>query len=349
MKLIKSMALVLSLMLVMTGCAGKEVGYIASYNDTKIPAGIYLYYMNGNIYEAAAKVLDKGKDPFDQTIDGKKGSQWIVEKTQENLLAYIATEAESERLKITLDQETIDSIQSSLNDLWERDGTRYEKKGISKDSILKAVLTEQKKAKVLEAYYGEGGEKSATEEELKEYYQTSYARINQIIISKMVTKDDGQIPASGDTLAKIKENANRYFKMLESGEDFSSVLYTSKKDAAAAEGKEEPKPQEDEDAFANDIIVTKGQPYYPEAYISQIFATEVGKVGIYEDDNMYIVFVRKDVNANPEDFEKRKPQLGAFMKSEVINSELAQLALDMGATLNDSAVKKYEPKSFSKR
>ncbi|GEM_PF-3919088 len=349
MKLIKSIALILSLMLVMVGCGGKEASYIATYNDTKIPAGIYLYYMNGNIYQAATLALDKGKSPLDQNVEGKKGSEWVLEKTKEDILAYIAVEAESERLKITLDQETIDSITGTLNDLWERDGTQYEKKGISKDSIMKAVLAEQKKAKVLEAYYGEGGEKRATEEELKQYYQQSYARISQIVVSKTVKKDDQQVPASGDALAKIKENANRYFKMLEGGQDFDTVLYTYEKEAAAAEGKEEPKPHEHNDAFGHDIIVTKGQPYYPEAYITQIFGTEVGKVGLYEDDNMYIVFVRKDLNANPEDYEKRKSQLGMFMKSEVIDTELAQAALDMGAALNDSAVTKYDPKSFSKR
>lgn len=349
MKLIKSMALILSLMLVLVGCGGKEAGYIATYNDTKIPAGIYLYYMNGNIYQAATLALDKTKSPLDQMIEGKKGSEWVLEKTKEDLLAYIAVEAESQRLNITVDQETADSLTGTLNDLWERDGTRYQKKGISKDSIMKAALAEQKKAKVLEAYYAEGGEKSVTQEELKEYYQQSYARINQIVVGKTVKKDNEQVPASGDTLAKIKEDANRYYKMLESGQDFDTVLQTFKKEAAAAEGKEEPQPKEPKDAFENDIVVAKGQPYFPEAYISQIFATEQGKVGLYEDDSMYIVFVRKDINANPEDFEKRKPQLGVFMKSEVIDTELAKTALDMGAALNDSAVKKYDPKSFSKR
>ncbi len=348
MKLIKSIALILALMFVMVGC-GQGTSYIASYNNTKIPAGIYLYFMNNNMYQAATLVVDKTKDPLTQTIDGKKGSEWVVDKTKEDLLAYIATEAESERLNITIEKETVDAITSSLNEMWENDKSRYEDKGISKDSVLKAVLSQQKKAKVLEAYYGEGGEKSATEEELKKYYVDSYARINQIVVSKSIKKNDELIPASGETLAKIKEDAKRYFDMLNGGEDFDTVLYTSEKEAAAAEGLEAPEAHEHEDEFTHDTIVTKGQPYFPEAYISQIFGTEVGKAGLYEDDNMYVVFVRKDINANPEDFEKRKAQMGLFMKSEVIDSELAEAALTMGATLNDAALKRYDPKGFSKR
>lgn len=349
MKFIKSMSLILALMLTLAGCSGTDTANVAAYNDTKVPAGVYLYYMINNIYNASTLAENKDKSPLKQTIEGKNGNEWVIDKTKEDLMAHIAADVEFDRLKLTLTEETKGSVINAVKDTWENDASYYEKNGISKESLLEAALNYQKRSLVLENYYGENGEKSVSDSDALKYYEENYARINHLVISKSVESNGEQVPLSGEALVKVKEQANSYFEMLKKGESFETVLVAKEKADAAAQSKEEPAAHEHDNEFAHDIIVTKGQPYFPEKYLSQLFASEIGKPGFYEEDAMYIVFLRKDVNANPKDFETRKSQIGIFMQSENFNSELAEVAKTLDITVNDNAIKRYKPSNIKQK
>ena len=349
----KILALLASALMLVSlgGCElGKNTTTIASYGDGQtVPAGVYLYYQITAYESGFYQVSDPQEDPMKQSIDGVSFSDWVTQKAQEAVKRQIATELEFQRLGLSLTEEETDAALSGVNSAWEANGAVYEKNGISKSSIELVALSSAKYSKLFYAYYGEGGEKEVSEDELLDYYQTNYKRVAQIIFPK--TNSDGSaLDEAG--LEQLDERVGRYMELAESGEPFHKLIQMKDEEDAAASG-EEPVSHEwhEDDENYHDIIVSKDSSgYYPQAFLDAVFASdELNVPAVYESSGYKAVFIRKDLMADPDDFTNGKETLLSNLKSAEYESELLGAADQDGIVWNDAAVKRYQPKNLKFR
>ncbi len=335
-----SILLASSMLVTLSACStGEDTAYIAQVGEEQIPAGVYSYGLINSYSAAAGMVIDPNKDMFDQTIDGIATEDWIVNETLDSMKAFIAVNEEFERLGLELTEEEIELAAVQANAEWETYGSIYEENGISKETIVLLSENNAKSQHVYEAYYSEDGEKQASEEEIKAYYDENYARVNQLLIEKQTTLDSGEtVPLSGEALMAVRDQANSYYDRLSSGENFNEIMLEFQTEKAANEGTEYEADFEVEDPYAHDLIISKTQMYFEPDYLSQVFVTEVGGYGLYERDEYYIIFAREDLYEDPQDFEDRKENLGLTVAGTNYRADLLAAAEAIDIVMNDKAV-----------
>jgi hypothetical protein len=187
-----------------TGCTiGSNTSYVLSKDDTKVSAGVYLYYAY-SAYSQAVSYLSGQDEDLDTsdvkalkalTIDGKSTETWIKDRAIELCQEYVAIENEFDELGLELSSEDSDTIDSYTESYISYYGDAFKEAGVSEESI-KAVLTSSfKSSDIFDYYYAVGGEKGIEESEYYDYYTENNARVRMITFNKT----DGSGEALTDT------------------------------------------------------------------------------------------------------------------------------------------------------
>lgn len=157
-----------------------SVGYIG---DIEITSGLYLLAQY-DAYQQAADLAADGQDAskvksfLKQTIttDEESGetavvSEYVAQKTLENLQTYAAIEARFDELggELTVQQET--QADSYAEQIMEQYGDTYEANGIGLETIKRLERILMKGEALLDLVYGENGETPVSDAELTDYLQ----------------------------------------------------------------------------------------------------------------------------------------------------------------------------------
>ena len=227
------------------GCA--DVSTIGSIDDQTINAGIYLLYEQSAISEAQQEVDDQlkamGTDSskvedfsyFNYNVQDKTYSQYVQDRTLEQVKQYVAIQKKFDELKLTLTDEEKDNVKTSVKKMWDTEisyygystgktyGQNYEAGGISKKSYEAVQLVNKMSEKVFDAYYEKNGISATDEKDIATYFYDNYGRFQIIQVS--LTEGNGDKITTDEGKKAKKEQAQGYVDRILAGEDYETVYH----------------------------------------------------------------------------------------------------------------------------
>ena len=231
----KAAALLLSCCTVLT-CAscGENTANVMTVSDSDVRAGIYLYYVT-NAYSEAINVIRDGGEDLEgiettedykkilskRDIDGVSAEEWIQNKAAEYCTTFITIEKEFESLGLSLTGDQLAAAESNAASSMATYGEFFTKTGIGEQSIKDILLNSYKQDAVWEAYYGKGGSKNISDDELYEAYKNGHYRIKYI---EMPLKDGEGNLLKADGKKEIEKMAEDYMSRLKKKEKTEADL-----------------------------------------------------------------------------------------------------------------------------
>ncbi len=197
---------------------GSSTANALTVNGTEIRAGIYIYYAYSAYYEALNHLyaygasVDDPKVVENAVIDGVSTREWIQDLATEYCVRHVAILDQCEALNITLSEDELDELQTSVDSVWESYGEKFEDNGIGKQSIYDSYEVSYLENSLYEYYYGDDGANGVTEDALKESYMDNNARVRYVEI-KLVDGAGNLLKSDGK--AEMMEMAETFLSRLE--------------------------------------------------------------------------------------------------------------------------------------
>ena len=227
------------------GCA--DVSTIGSIDDQTINAGIYLLYEQSAISEAQQEVDDQltamgtssskieNFSYYNYNVQDKTFSQYVQDRTLEQVKQYVAIQKKFDELGLTLTDEEKSEVTTSAKKMWDTEityygystgttyGQNYENAGISRKSYEAVQLVNKMSNKVFDAYYEENGISATDEKDIATYFYDNYGRF--WIIQVSLTEGNGDKITTDEGKKAKKEQAQGYVDRLLAGEDYETVYH----------------------------------------------------------------------------------------------------------------------------
>ena len=239
-----SLAMAVSMVLALAGCAMSAPSTVGSIGGVEIPAGIYLLAQY-NSYNTASGVaeLATGETASDVkavlkatctgTINGEDvtavGSDYVAQLTTHAIEYYAAVEKQFAEQNGVLDDTATAEAAKTADSLWSSNGDLYTANGISKSSVEAYLLNAQKAKVLLKMTYGPDGTSPVTDAEYTDYvnndcYYIEAVQFPLVNYSTYSMADDDQkaaIMATAEScMAELNETATAETAS-------SSALYTA--------------------------------------------------------------------------------------------------------------------------
>ena len=241
----KLIALVCALALAvgLVGCSLSTPDSVGTIGDVDITSGLYLL-AQFDAYQTAADLASDEQDASKVssflkatiTVDDATGetavvSDYVAQKTLENLESYAAIETRFDELGgvLTLDEET--QADSYASQLMEQNGDLYKANGIGLDTLKRFERILIKSSDLLELVYGVDGESPVSDADLTSHlennmYELAYYTIPLYNTSTYASADEDQTSEMLDLVQDAVDQTNAYAASLTglSDSDFSSAL-----------------------------------------------------------------------------------------------------------------------------
>ena len=179
-----SLAMAVSMVLALAGCAMSTPSTVGSIGGIEIPAGIYLLaqYNSYNTAANAAK-LATGETASDVkavlkatctgTIGDEEvtatGSEYVAKLTDRAISYYAEVERRFTEMNGVLDDAATAEAADTADNLWSTNGDLYTANGISKTSLQTYLLNAQKAKALLKMTYGPDGTTPVAEDEYTDF------------------------------------------------------------------------------------------------------------------------------------------------------------------------------------
>ena len=224
-----SLAMAVSMVLALAGCAMSTPSTVGSIGGVEIPAGIYLLaqYNSYNTASGLAK-LATGETASDVkavlkatctgTINGEEvtapGSEYVAQLTTRAIEYYAAVEKQFAAQNGVLDDAATAEAANTADSLWGTNGDLYTANGISKATVETYLLNAQKAKALLKMTYGPEGTTPVTEAEYTDYvnndcYYIEAVQFPLVNYSSYTMADDTQKAAIMATAESCMEELSR--------------------------------------------------------------------------------------------------------------------------------------------
>ena len=241
----KLIALVCALALAvgLVGCSLSTPDSVGTIGEVDIPSGLYLL-AQFDAYQTAADLASDDQDATKVssflkatiTVDDVTGetavvSDYVAQKTLENLESYAAIETRFDELGgvLTPDEET--QADSYASQLMEQYGDTYKANGIGLNTVQRFERILIKSSDLLELVYGVNGETPVSDADLTSHlennmYELAYYTIPLYNTSTYASADEDQTSEMLDLVQDAVDQTNAYAASLTglSDSDFSSAL-----------------------------------------------------------------------------------------------------------------------------
>ena len=239
-----SLAMAVSMVLALAGCAMSTPSTVGSIGGVEIPAGIYLLaqYNSYNTASGLAK-LATGETASDVkavlkatctgTINGEEvtasGSEYVAQLTTRAIEYYAAVEKQFAAQNGVLDDAATAEAANTADSLWGTNGDLYTANGISKATVETYLLNAQKAKVLLKMTYGPEGTTPVTKAEYTDYvnndcYYIEAVQFPLVNYSSYTMADDTQKAAIMATAESCMEELSRTATAETAS---SSALYTA--------------------------------------------------------------------------------------------------------------------------
>ena len=241
----KLIALVCALALAvgLVGCSLSTPDSVGTIGEVDIPSGLYLL-AQFDAYQTAADLASDDQDATKVssflkatiTVDDATGetavvSDYVAQKTLENLESYAAIETRFEELGGQLTAEEEAQADSYASQLMEQYGDTYKANGIGLDTLKRFERILIKSSDLLELVYGADGETPVSDADLTSHlennmYELAYYTIPLYNTSTYASADEDQTSEMLDLVQDAVDQTNAYAASLTglSDSDFSSAL-----------------------------------------------------------------------------------------------------------------------------
>lgn len=393
----------------LSGCA--DNGYIMTVDGMPIRTGIYISFQQTSMNNASEKLSESdnsGSDNsdssdssdsgsgetniFDRTIDGKSVSDWVKEDTRKGIKRFVGIQRLCEKYNITLSDEERSQINKDVQTNWDTTsinyygytftveqiygyksmGDYYTAQGIGIDSLKEIAAANELSNKLFMHYYGEGGEKAVSNDDIDKYLEENSVAYKLITVNYRDFRGD---PVVGDEQDDIIERAKSYAERYNKGEKFIDILYdfdlleAQNKARAEAEEYYEDSPQEGYtleeymEKAAKEATATKGESddnydeliFNDSGYLSEELmdfikeAPTDGKAAVYEGTTAAYLIIRKPVSEFPKWKEQNLETVLRELRGEDFDVLMEELSRDLSVDQKDSLVNgKYAPEKLNK-
>lgn len=335
----KAAAFALSALMVVGagGCAmGENTKWAAKWENTTVPAGVYLNFMMNEYYNVTEKLTENGEeapaDPLKEQVDGVSVPDAITAAARDTLIRYVGAERKFDEMGLTISPEE-QALQDSMVDAyWSYLETLYTQNGISQESYKLVMGDSSKQQALFTAVYGEGGEREVPESELKAKFESDYAKI--LVIPLDFSKNEDE-QAKKEADEKTRAFIDKYYQRAKAGEDMEDLVFEARQEAKPGEELTKPEPG------TSYTFVNKESTSYADNVVESIFAAKNGEPTVVESDTTLYLFVRYDINENNDDFSSRRDALLTALKSD----EFKDLLLEWGKSYSDTV---YNEEAFKR-
>ncbi|MBQ1546737.1 MAG: hypothetical protein IIZ59_04315, partial [Clostridia bacterium] len=164
-----------------SGCGDQSWSYRT--DDVSLSAGTYLYNLLNGYYEGYDLVEspDEAKDILKAEVEdsdsGKKSTleQYALDTANETTERMIAVESLFNKYELTLDETEDEAARSYASQVWSTAKKTLEGYGIGEESFNYCYADYSVKyGQVFEHLYGEEGDKSVTDDDLRTYFAENY-------------------------------------------------------------------------------------------------------------------------------------------------------------------------------
>lgn len=337
---------------------GKDTSWGAEIDGTQLRAGILIYYQSSAMSEAYSLVGSTGEetDILNETIEEKPAKEWINDKAVEHMQEYAAFEHKFDELGLSFENNEDQIVTATAEQWWEYLSDSYESIGVSKQTYIDIGINSQKEAAIFDYYYGEGGEKAVSENEIKTYLTDNNARIKYMA---MDLKDaEGNVLKSEDKEDR-KKMAEEYIERLKNGETFSTISaeYDSFISSLSSSGDETDSSEASEDIVisADDgiseddaadygTVVSKDSAIPAASVIEKVFSGDLaeGDYVLVEDYETYYIITKMDLFADPDYLENSSETAIHALKDDEFNEMVQGWLAEQNVTVNQASLDRYK-------
>ncbi len=318
------------------GCNSSATSWTYKLGDYTVTSGMYVGLSLTAYQEAQAlEGFDASKTPYEQELEGKDGLQWVIDETESLARKYLAIEQKFDEMGLTVDEATQESLDTSSEAYYEylNQYYGYEDKGFGVESYKKLQLNQYKSESIFNKTYGEGGTEEVSDEELRDFFYSDYAKVFYIPVKTTEeTADGGQTSRSQED---IDADIEMLTERLQNGDDAQAIF---------------------DDYFANEetvpdvsqyyAIVKKGDSQTPQDILDFAFDSEIGEVGTSIDSTATFVLQKLDITESEEDFSDYRSTVLSDLKSDEFNAKIDEWAAAIEPEVNEKALSKHSPKNI---
>lgn len=263
-------------------------------------------------------------------------------------------------------------------------GEFFERSGITKASFTRILTYNKQEDAVFEALFAAGGTEEVTEAELRAEFAREFARHRFIFIP--LKNADNEFFEEED-MEMLRELAKGYTERLNAGGDFAEIdeehrefmkewLAELEEDDGHEHGEDcnhDDEHVHDEDCDHDDEHVHDEDcdhdhdeeereiteymqkrtgtedSMLTQEQIDFVFAIEVNKAALLEEENFLVVFQRLDVSEREDWFEDVRDVLIFDLRGDEFEERVAAKAATLKVVLNDAAIKRYKPETVARR
>ena len=299
-------------------------------------------------------------------IDDKTGEQWMIDEAKEKVLTDILINNKFKDMDLKLDEEKTSFLERNLTNQWDalNEQENFEKKGVSKESVLETLLTQLKKKEIFNAYYGEGGEKEVTEDQIKSYLKDNYNKVKYFSFElhglseeEKETKTElykeflSRAKAGENIDALIKEFDKKEYnekdeeenKIDESEDNMSSENERYDVDSSSSEKSGYDHDTDEEDDTVSIFRKDKASGEFSSDVAEAIEKASLNQVTGFEGKDELVIFIKQDPSNNPEYIEENQEKLLGEMKDEEFEKEMKNWVNKNQIQYNEKAINKYTP------
>lgn len=350
MMLKKTAAVLLAATMVVTvaGCSSDK-SWAAQLGEQKISAGVYSLNLMTGLNEAArvaGMTLEPGaSDIFKADIDGKTGSQYIIDFAKEETMRQLAVDKKFAELELTISDEEKKSYEDYAKEMYATDAEMFKSIGVSEQSVIDYNRFNYQNYLVFSKVYSEGGEKAPTAGDADKYFAENYYTCYAVPFLK-VDPTTGA-PLEGDALTAVQSNADAALKTINEGKSIVDVVH-EESNKQLPEGSEPYARGEDTDYV---MVVDKANMSgsFPPVLTEHLATAAVGSVQKIEDDQ-FVILVQKldETKPNAEMSNYYYTQMLPQLKNDEYRALMLEWANGYGITFNDAAIKHYTGEKIKK-
>ena len=196
------------------GCA--DTSYIMKADGEEVKTGVYVNYAATELNTQIQTLMQAGttSDYLSQKVDGKNMKDYISDAAMKSTKELVAINNQFDEMKLKLDEETLKSINNSVNEAWTSNQKTYENQGVGKESLKNIARASYKRQAVFDAIYGKDGTEAVADKDVTKYVDENYVRYKILTIAKSAasTDDSSKADDSSSTVDESKELFDKYLK-----------------------------------------------------------------------------------------------------------------------------------------
>ena len=308
LKKLISAALVVTMLLTLTACHGKDEVAV-TIEGTDIKSALYLnalIYCNSEAKqrvdeeEAAAEEKEtetetkEETDYFSKTLDGLSFAEYVKTKTIQRCKEYVFYQKLVDEKTINLTDAEKSEAEYSAEYYWTNYGYSYlyEANGVSLETYKKAFIYSYYSNAYFKSLYGEGGEKEVAKKDIKANMLDNYA----LAYALSASHEDN---ATDEDKAALKTKLQGYAKRLKAGEEFEKIYIefngVSEEEHTHEETEDGPK-----DEHATLLADKDSNSQFASNDFDEVYEMKVGNTKIIEseDGTGLTLYMRLDINSD---------------------------------------------------